>query len=120
MSAPALTCPRCQSTQVVKNGRIHNGRQNFFLKTPLPRGNLAIGGFRKCKNCGRQFVLNPTKKVIGQDTRELIDKLLLEKLPLAGIARVTGVSEGWLQTYINAKYDAIPRQIDVWPKKRGA
>ena len=103
MSASALTCPRCQSNQVVKNGRIHNGRQNF-----------------KCKACGRQFVLNPTKKVIGQDTRELIDKLLLEKLPLAGIARVTGVSEGWLQTYVNAKYDAIPRQVDVWPKKKGA
>jgi hypothetical protein len=65
MSAPALTCPRCQSTSFVKNGRIHNGRQNF-----------------KCKACGRQFVFNPTKKVIGQDTRALIDKLLLEKLPL--------------------------------------
>ena len=103
MSAPALTCPRCQSTQVVKNGSIHNGRQNF-----------------KCKACGRQFVLNPTKKVIGQDTRELIDKLLLEKIPLAGIARVTGVSEGWLQTYVNAKYDNIPKQVEVWPKKRGA
>ncbi len=101
MSAPTLTCPRCQSTQVVKNGRIHNGRQNF-----------------KCKACGRQFVLNPTKKVIGQDTRELIDKLLLEKLPLAGIARVSGVSEGWLQTYVNNKYDAIPKRVEVWPKKK--
>ena len=80
----------------MKNGRIHNGRQNF-----------------KCKACGRQFVLNSTKKVIGQDTRELIDKLLLEKLPLAGIVRVTGVSETWLQTYVNAKYDAIPRLVDV-------
>lgn len=102
MSAPALTCPRCQSTSFVKNGKIHNRRQNF-----------------KCKVCGRQFVLNPTKKVIGQDTRELIDKLLLEKIPLAGIARVTGVSLCWLQTYVNAKYDAIPRQVDVWPKKKG-
>ena len=81
MSSLALTCPRCQSSQVVKNGKIHNGQQNF-----------------KCKNCLRQFVLNPTKKAIGQDTRELINKLLSEKLPLAAIARVTGGSEGWLQT----------------------
>jgi transposase-like protein len=87
----------------VKNGRIHNGRQNF-----------------KCKNCGSQFVLNPTKKIIGQDTRELIDKLLLERIPLAGIARVTGVSESWLQTYVNAKYDNVPKQAEVWSKKRGA
>ncbi|WP_422615139.1 transposase-like zinc-binding domain-containing protein, partial [Gloeocapsopsis dulcis] len=25
----ALTCPRCDSNQVVKNGKIHNGNQNF-------------------------------------------------------------------------------------------
>lgn len=103
MSANALTCPRCQSTQVVKNGRIHNGRQNF-----------------KCKACSRQFVQNPTKKVIDPETRDLIDKLLLERLSLAGITRVTGVSEQWLQTYINKKYAAVPKQVDAWPKKRGA
>ncbi len=81
MSPTLPICSRCHSTNVVKNGRIHNGRQNF-----------------KCKSCTRQFVLNPTKKVIGQETREPIDKLLLERLSLAGIARVTGVSEQWLQT----------------------
>ncbi len=102
MSAPPLICPRCRSTHIVKNGRIHNGRQNF-----------------KCRGCGRQFVLNPNKKVIGQDTRELIDKLLLERLSLAGIARVTGVSEQWLQTYVNAKYSSVSKALEVWPKKKG-
>jgi transposase-like protein len=87
----------------VKNGKIHNGRQNF-----------------KCKACGRQFVQHPTKKVIAQETRNLIDKLLLERLSLAGITRVTGVSEQWLQTYVNAKYEATPRQVEVEEKKRGA
>lgn len=103
MLADSLTCPRCHATRIVKNGRIHNGRQNF-----------------KCKACGRQFVQHPTKKVIGQETRNLIDKLLLERLSLAGITRVTGVSEQWLQTYINAKYEATPRQVEVEEKKRGA
>ena len=120
MSANTLTCPNCESTQIVKNGRIHNGRQNFFLKTPPPRGNLAIGGFRKCKACSRQFVQNPTKKVIGPETRDLIDKLLLERLSLAGITRVTGVSEQWLQTYVNSKYKATAQQVEVEQKKRGA
>jgi len=75
MSEIPLTCPRCQSNWVVKNGFIHNGNQNF-----------------KCKDCGRQFVQDPQNKVIGQETKDLVDKLLLEKIPLAGIARVTGVS----------------------------
>ncbi len=80
MPENTISCPRCDCNHVVKNGFIHNGNQNF-----------------KCKRCGRQFVLNPKNKLIAQETKELIDKLLLEKLPLAGIARVTGVSERWLQ-----------------------
>jgi AraC-like DNA-binding protein len=58
--------------------------------------------------------------VIQEDTKKLIDKLLLERLSLAGIARVTGVSEQWLQTYVNAKYETTPRAVQVCAKKRGA
>ncbi len=79
-------CPRCGSTEYVKNGSIHNGKQKYM-----------------CKACGRQFVDNPQNQRISDATKALIDKLLLEKLPLAGIARVTGVSERWLQYYVNAK-----------------
>ncbi len=46
--------------------------------------------------------------------------LLLEKIPLAGIARVAGVSEPWLQSYVNEKYQNVPRQVKVQAKKRGA
>jgi transposase-like protein len=95
-------CPLCASEQTVKNGHIHNGKQRF-----------------KCHNCGRQFVELPTKKVIDQATRELIDRLLLERLSLAGIARAVQVSEQWLQTYVNEKYAQVPRQVQVPPKKRG-
>ncbi len=41
--------------------------------------------------------INPTKKYITEETKNLIDRLLLEKIPLAGIARATNVSEKWLQ-----------------------
>ncbi len=68
MKAPTPPCPRCTSARTVRNGHIHNGKQNH-----------------KCKNCGRQFVEAPQNKVISLETKELIDKLLLEKLPLAGI-----------------------------------
>ena len=33
------------------------------------------------------------------------DKLLKEKLPLRGIARVTGISGTWLQRYVNRLYE---------------
>jgi transposase-like protein len=90
MSVAQLACPACDSAHTVKNGKIHNGKQNF-----------------KCRDCGRQFVQDPQNKMIDEATKALIDKLLLEKIPLAGIARVAGVSEPWLQSYVNAKYQNV-------------
>ena len=49
----------------------------------------------KCSHCGRQFIENPTN-----------------------IARVTQVSQKWLQDYINQKYAQIPKQVKVTEKKR--
>ena len=86
----SISCPSCESKQIVKNGKIDNGKQNY-----------------KCRNCGRQFVENRQQKIISQSTKNLIDKLLLEKIPLAGIARVTDVSEPWLQSYVNDKYESF-------------
>ena len=48
----------------------------------------------------------------------MIDKMLLERLALAAIARVTGVSERWLQIYVNNKYEQIQQKVDVTQKKR--
>ncbi len=55
---------------------------------------------------------NPTRQPIDEATRSLYafggakpyDKLLLERLALAAIARVTRVSQRWLQMYVNQKY----------------
>ncbi len=103
MSIALPPCPACDSTHTVKNGKIHNGKQNF-----------------KCRDCGRQFVQNPQNKIIDEATKTLIDKLLLEKIPASGIARVAGVSEPWLQSYVNRKYQSVPQQVSVRAKKRGA
>ena len=97
-----LICPKCESDKISKNGKIHNEKQNY-----------------KCQNCGRQFIDNPTKKYITQETRNLIDRLLLEKISLAGIARVTNVSETWLQDYVNDKYSQIPKEIKISQKAKG-
>lgn len=98
-----MQCPRCQGTQVVKNGSIHNGKPKW-----------------KCKACGRQFVANPAPQRISDETKQTIDKLLLERVSLAGIVRVTGVSPRWLQYYVNAKYASLPRSAIVTEQKRGA
>lgn len=96
-----INCPDCKSTKIVKYGRTHNGKQRY-----------------RCHQCHRQFVLNPTKKYISNETKELIDKLLLERISLAGIARATGVSETWLQKYVNhqAVYTAQIMDVNA-PKK---
>ena len=47
------------------------------------------------------------------------DKLLKEKLPLRGIARVTGISGTWLQRYVNRLYKK--QRLEPQPvKKKGS
>lgn len=61
-------CPSCSSAIFVKNGLNRHGDQNH-----------------RCLECGRQFVLDPQNKVISEETKDTVRKLLLEKLSLAGI-----------------------------------
>ncbi len=102
MSAPRPTCPSCSSQHTVRNGRIYNKKPKY-----------------QCQDCKRQFVELPTKKSIDQETLELIDRLLLDSISLAGIARSTQVSETWLQGYVNDKYAHVPQQIQVSAKPKG-
>ncbi len=60
------------------------------------------------QDCGRQFVDNPTQKIISQQTLDLVDRLLLEKFPRSGIVRAARVSKKWLQDYVNIKFHQAP------------
>jgi IS1 family transposase len=71
-----------------------------------------------CKECRRQFVEDPQDCRIPDATKALIDRLLLERISLAGIARAVSVSERWLQTYVNEKYAGQPRQVQVRSKPK--
>jgi len=42
-------------------------------------------------------------QAISKKTKDLIDKLLLGKFSFAEVAKIVGVSEQWLQTYVNPK-----------------
>jgi IS1 family transposase/transposase-like protein len=95
-------CPACNSRHTIKNGSIHNGKPKY-----------------QGKDCGRQFVDKPTNNSVSDETKQLIDKLLLERLSLRGIARVTKVSWSWLQNYVNQKLTNVPRQVNVSAKSIG-
>lgn len=95
-----MNCSKCQSDRTIKYGHTHDGKQRF-----------------QCLECRRQFVENASRQPIDETTtRNLIDRLLLERLALAAIARVTGVSERWLQMYVNQKYYQTPQQVEVTKK----
>lgn len=85
----------------MKNGTTRRGKQNY-----------------KCRDCGRQFVENPQWRPIPPDSKAMIDRLLLERVPLSGIARVMQVSEDWLQGYVNRCYETVPHKVQVQPKNK--
>lgn len=98
-----MDCPHCQSSQIIKYGRIHSGKQRY-----------------RCNDCGRQFVENPRCQPVSDETRQLVDRLLLERISLAGIARAAQVSLRWLQYYVNQKLESEPTDLAVSPKKKGS
>ena len=99
---PEMTCPTCGSHDISKNGLTRRGKQNY-----------------KCRDCGRQFVEDPQWKPKDKHEQSLVDLLLLEKIPLAGISRATGVSKSWLQNYANVCYELVPQVAKVMPKAPG-
>lgn len=95
-----IKCKKCFSAHTKKNGKAPSGSQKY-----------------RCKECGYAFVEYPKKQKISEEKKALVNRLLLEKLSLAGIARSVGVSEAWLQGYVNKKYKNISKALEH-PKGR--
>lgn len=89
-------CPSCQSTLVKKNGRTHNGKQNY-----------------RCVACSRQFVQEPNQKIIDDKTKNLVKKSLLERVSLHGICRIFDVSMPWLLELIDGLIEEIPQDLNA-------
>ena len=89
-----LRCPQCGVSHIKRNGYTHYGKQNY-----------------RCKDCDRQFVENSQR--IGEEMKDLIKVLLLERLSLRGICRVTGVSLTWLHDFIAEVYAESPDDLNV-------
>src|SRR5262245_118377 len=89
-----LRCPQCELSHIKRNGYTHYGKQNY-----------------RCKDCARQFVEDSQR--IGEEMKDLIKVLLLERLSLRGICRVTGVSLTWLLDFIAEVYAESPDDLNV-------
>jgi DNA-directed RNA polymerase subunit RPC12/RpoP len=89
-------CPSCSSVLIKKNGHIHNGKQNY-----------------RCLKCSRQFVLEPTQKIIDEKTKDLIRRVLLERISLEGVCRAFEVSMPWLLEFIDGLIAQLPENLNA-------
>jgi hypothetical protein len=81
-----------------KHGHIHNGKQNH-----------------QCKDCGRQFVECLEQYLVSEETRALVERLLLERLSLHGICRAVRVKLKWLLGFLVNCFEALPDPLHVQP-----
>jgi IS1 family transposase/DNA-directed RNA polymerase subunit RPC12/RpoP len=92
----SLRCPRCGLSHTKKNGHTHYRKQNY-----------------RCLSCGRQFVRDSQR--VSDEKRALVERLLLERLSLRGVCRVTGLSLTWLLQFIAALYERLPDGLCAAP-----
>jgi insertion element IS1 protein InsB len=91
-----LSCPSCGLSHSKRNGHTYYGKQNY-----------------QCLECRRQFVKDAHR--IDAATRDVVKKLLLERVSLRGICRVLSLSLGWLLKFIAEIYDQLPDDLSVQP-----
>ena len=81
----AITCPKCGSLNLRKNGRTRTGQQKFH-----------------CKDCNAYGTLD-TKEHERQLRRETVERLHLERLSQRAIARTTGMSRTTIAGIVKKK-----------------
>jgi hypothetical protein len=53
-----------------------------------------------CRNCDRQWLIDPIRQPINREKKEQVISLLKERLSLSGICRVCKISMGWLLWFL--------------------
>ena len=77
-----MKCPKCSSNKTSKNG-YRRGKQCF-----------------RCRECGRQFVLNPKQQPYPPEVKQLCLKMYLNGMGLRGIQRVTEIHHTTIMNWI--------------------
>ena len=57
--------------------------------------------------------MQPENRVIDDDQRSLVERILLEKLSLHGICRAVGVSIRWLIDFMVKRFEAAPKHLNA-------
>ena len=91
-----LSCPQCGLSHIKRNGHTHYGKQNY-----------------QCLKCNRQFVTS--SRLISDATKEVVKKLLLERISLPGICRALNLSLPWLLRFTVELYGELPDDLNVEP-----
>ena len=90
-----ITCPKCQSLNLVKNGKTANKKQKY-----------------RCKDCHQQFITDYTYQGCRSFIRSLILKMTLNSSGIRDISRVLQISTNTVQKYLLKASRKIP---DVRP-----
>jgi len=82
MISETYHCTKCQSTNLVKNGKRPNGKQKYY-----------------CKDCQSYGVLNPSVKYPEERKAEIL-KAYEERSSMRGIQRTFGVDRHTLSKWL--------------------
>jgi transposase-like protein len=86
------TCPRCESTELVKNGKNAYGNQQF-----------------RCKSCGKTGVLNPKNRRSEAEIEQIL-AAYRERPSMRGIARIFGISRNTLSKWLKKSQETTATQ----------
>ena len=85
-----MECPRCNSTQVTKNGH-RRDKQNYH-----------------CQNCGRQFVASYSPKGYSDDCKQHCLTLYVNGMGFRAIERSTGVNHNTVIQWVKQVGEQLP------------
>ncbi len=86
-----IHCPKCQSLNLVKNGKTANKKQKY-----------------RCKNCRKQFITDYTYQGCRPFIRSLILKMTLNSSGIRDISRVLQISTNTVQKILLKQARKIP------------
>jgi transposase-like protein len=86
-----LTCPRCESPDVIRHGKDRHGIQRY-----------------RCHACAYTFRENPKPNGYTEEEKQRILDAYQERSSLRGLTRTFGVSRTTVSTWLRERAEALP------------